>query len=392
VPVEAVIPDGWGWTELSIRGEGLVSWRSIDGDWWDEPAGSAVAAPASAGADQSADMLAIDDSLSTIRQRRNLATRRGHPASVSHGNPAASLLRQTLPSMGKMEEYSFEMSNTSVETATPLTPISSSMSTPKATSRRSTPSPAHFASSTPGPVHVAADIQMRRPVRGPPPAKLFDLEYDEDGGSLLLEGTLVPCSKVMLVSTGLPMAVPFVRVDTAEEGDRICEVECRGRIGGQTAEVDLGAGDAGWFRWTDAESRLLPDEKARVDGDVEVRMVRDVWGGVTVKMSFVWPRRAKEMGWTVPSADVRLTRATQRGGVLSWAASVVDGQTEVRVGRGDRGGGGAEAGRVEVTYETRLTESVLPVPAFEGDGRMIVHLRGDCGESIPRERSIVGTR
>ena len=97
----------------------------------------------------------------------------------------------------------------------------------------------------------------------------------------------------------------------------MCEVECRGRIGGQTAEVDLNAGDAGWFRWTDAESRLLPDEKARVDGDVEVRMVRDVWGGVTVKMSFVWPRRAKEMGWTVPSADVRLTRVTQRDGVLS---------------------------------------------------------------------------
>jgi hypothetical protein len=59
------------------------------------------------------------------------------------------------------------------------------------------------------------------------------------------EGTLVPCSKVTLVSTGLPMAVPFVRVDTAEEKDRICEVECRGRIEGQTAEVDLGAGDAG---------------------------------------------------------------------------------------------------------------------------------------------------
>ena len=164
---------------------GLVSWRSIDGDWWDEPAGSAFPALASAAADQSADVSAMEDSFSTVRQRRNLATRRGHATPVSHGNPAASLLRQTLASMGKMEEYSFEMSNTSVDTAKPLTPTSTSMSTPRANSRCSTPSPSHFANSTPGPVYVTADTQTRRPVRGPPPAKLFDLEYDEDGGSLL---------------------------------------------------------------------------------------------------------------------------------------------------------------------------------------------------------------
>ena len=89
-------------------------------------------------------------------------------------------------------------------------------------------------------------------------------------------------------------------------------------------------------------------------------------------------------------------REAHSGDAEGWCvivtASVVDGQTEVRVGKGDRGGGGAEAGRVEVTHETRLTESVVPVPAFEGDVRMIVHPRGDWGESTPQERSIVGTR
>lgn len=390
VPVEAVIPAGWGWRELSIRGEGLVSWRSIDGDWWDDHADAVSAGRTSAPADHSADIssASMDDSFSTVRQRRNVTPIRGHSTPTGLGNPAASLLRQTLPSMGKMEEFSFEMSNSSIETAKPTTPTPTSMSTPRAGSRRSTPSPAQYAVSQQGPEPVAAEPHTRRPLRGPAPATLFDLEYDEEGGSLLFEGTLIPISKSTLVSTGLPLAVPFVRVEAAYELGRVCEVQCRGRMGGSTAEMNLEKGDVGRFKWTDAEAKMLPDERTRIHGEVEVWMVRDVWGGVSVRTAFDWPKRAREVGWTVPSPDVRVTRVAQRRSVLPWAASEVDGQTEVRVGRGDRGGSGVENGHVEVEYEVRMEGVTVPVPLFKSEGQLTVHLKGDWSESTRVPRSI----
>jgi len=376
VPIEAVLPDGWGWSSLSIRGENLVSWSSIDGDWWDE-----VSQPGQEQYDDST-TTEIDDSFSTIRQRRPTPTPHTPARSLtpSYERSSASLMRQPIPAgMGRMEDFSFEMSSNSIDT----TRISSS--TP---SLPYTPSPAGQGVAPGSPISPAV-VHMRRPINGPAAAKLFDLVFSESTGSVVFEGVLVPVSKLTLVSQSFPTAIPFVRIDDGESPAR-CELS--GPFNpDQTSsrQVDVASPDIGNFSWkSDGPSAI--SEPGRMNTDVTVKVVKDTWGVLTQHITFVWPKRAAEVGFIVPSKTVRIQRVTKAGTALARATALVDGGTAIRLGLGSGGNQQGKDGVVEVVLEVRGEEQggelgIVAIPRFEGAGRLSVDLKGTWGEIPPAE-------
>jgi hypothetical protein len=111
LPIEIAIPDGWGWSQLSIQGDDLMSWRSTDVPHWSYSQSSS--SPRLADEDDD-DEDGPEDSFSTIRtlstSRRNANRNRKslvdipfprsdsrpslgrNPSSVGGGGGSASLL------------------------------------------------------------------------------------------------------------------------------------------------------------------------------------------------------------------------------------------------------------------------------------------------------------
>ena len=362
------MPDGWGWSSLSIRGEGLVGWRSVDGDWWDDP-------PVH---DQQCDdstTTELDDSFSTMRQRRSDLPPSTPARSLTPSNErsAASLMRQPVPAdLGRMEEFSFEMSNTSIETARTGSNARFSPYTP--TNGRGP--------SSPGQLDVTRSIDhARRPINGPAAAKLFDLMFAGTSGSFVLEGVLAPMSRLTLVTPSLSTAIPFVRIDNNDFSTE-CTVVCsKASLAANSGRLDFSAPSIGTFQWADGDVPLAV-RPGSIDGDVVVRIAKDTWGATSLNTTFIWPKRATEVGFIIPSESVRVVRATRAGVALPRAKALRAGVTDVRIGSNHGGHQRGTDGTVEIVLEVLKEDETIVIPQFEGRGRILVELRGDWGEFI----------
>lgn len=187
----------------------------------------------------------------------------------------------------------------------------------------------------------------------------------------MLEGTLVPISRLTLVSPTLPLAIPFIRVDTTGVSQE-CEVTC---VGSTRAEglANTALPSIGSLHWTD-DDELQPFEAKLpiIDGDVQVRLMRDSWGLVSMHIDFAWPKRASEIGFSIPSPDVRLDKATSAVEAVPTASHVTDDETTFRIGNE----GVRRDGRVQITLDLRTGE-VIPLPRLNGSGKMVFHFKGD---------------
>jgi hypothetical protein len=209
---------------------------------------------------------------------------------------------------------------------------------------------------------------------------LFELECSgvEMDKQVAVRGTLVPLSRLTLVSPAVPVPIPFIRVEGAQQ----CEVICPGAE--EETIRDASGTSVGVFSWTDKRGKSIPTAAAGlVKGDVRVR-VEKAWGHDTLHVRFPWPRRAGEMAFEIPrgATYVRVARAQLRGATLPRA--VIPQGEGVRVqlkGSGD--------GVAEVVLEIGETEDgMMALPRFEGAvGTMTVELvgKGWGGESERRQ-------
>lgn len=374
--VETVIPDGWGWSSLSIHGETLVDWISADGDWWAESYQQIGARQV--GSDESG-VTEVEDSFSTAIQRLRPSTPGRAPltpTSIPVKSPnnvysSVSLLKQKIPShLSKMDDFSFELSQASVETTKPCTPIS----------KPSTPSPS-FGQPPQSLYSSQVDSNQshlsRRPISAPAPAKLFDLTLSSPG-RFMLEGTLIPISRLTHVSPTLPLNVPFIRIegrgDSATHDE--CEVTCTGSILDQQI-LETALSSIGTFSWIDEDSQPFTESPAPIQGDVDVRLVKDPWGLMSMLIAFTWPKRATEVGFAIQSSDLRLVKATIGGEAIPRAFTTHDGKTQFRF----ESEGRKSERRLEIALDLRAKDTI-PLPQLQGNGILTVHLVGDhWGES-----------
>lgn len=367
--VELVIPDGWGWSSLTINADDLESWRCVDPDWWAprlvaiRPSAIDIDIDPDATVDE--DVEDIDDSFSTVRARRTPST---HPQSRSHAG--LSLLRQTLPADMKVEDFSFELNGLGSDPklgTTPRTPMSTTKGSPSHAQK-----------------HVASlVVDLSEPL----PGRLFELEFSgvEMDRQVAIRGTLVPLSRLTLVSPAVPVPIPFIRVEGAQQ----CEVICPGAEE-ETVRETSGT-SIGMFAWTDKRGKSIPAAAAGlVKGDVRVR-VGKAWGHDTLHVRFPWPRRAGEMAFEIPrgETDVRVARAQLRGTALPRAVTPQGEGVRVHLkGSGD--------GVAEVVLEIGEAEDgTVVLPRFEGAvGTMTVELVGNAwgGESERRRARILRMR
>lgn len=376
LPIEVVIPDGWGWSQISFKGEGLQDWTSMDGDWWDLPPDEDDTT-----LDDASTTTQLDDSFTTVFKPQRANTSPRTPVSSQPPRPAsaASLLRQKIPAhLGKMEDFSFEMGNASIDTSKPRTPLAKP-STPTPLSGV-TPTSAGLRDSSQSAREVA---RVRKPIGRPAPARLFDLTLTASS-TFAIQGVLVPMSRLTLVSPSLPLPIPFVRIDgvgSRISTDHLCEITCPAANltlpveTGRTVEIAPDTNTIGTFSWTDDHSQLLPERVGEINGNVNVLVERDVWGGLTMHIRLPWPTRTTEVGFTIPSSDVRLVRATSRGGAVPRALCIMDTETIIRLGEVDDVRRGV-MGTVEVVLETRAASSV-PLPVFRGKGKLSIRLKGE---------------
>jgi len=287
-------------------------------------------------------------------------------------------MRQPIPAgLGRVEDFSFEMSSNSIETARmgSTTPVSQYTPIPRS-------------GNPPGLVDSTQSMdRARRPVGGPANARLFDLVFTGTVGSFCFVGVLAPISKLTLVSPSLPTAFPFVRIDNA---DPHSQCELLGSFFSETwpgSRVNLSLPSIGTFRWTDGSASLLP-RSGRIEGDVNVKMARDTWGGVSQSIAFEWPKRAVEVGFFVPSGNVRIVRATKAGVALARAMAVTHDGSEVRLGLGHGASRQGSGGAVEIVLELRDEDRVgkeegrIAIPQFDGKGQIYVELRGEWSKCI----------
>jgi hypothetical protein len=200
-----------------------------------------------------------------------------------------------------------------------------------------------------------------------------------------IRGTLVPLSRLTLVSPAVPVPIPFIRVEGAQQ----CEVICPGAEE-ETVRETSGT-SIGMFAWTDKRGKSIPAAAAGlVKGDVRVR-VEKAWGHDTLHVRFPWPRRAGEMAFEIPrgETDVRVARAQLRGTALPRAVTPQGEGVRVHLkGSGD--------GVAEVVLEIGEAEDgTVVLPRFEGAvGTMTVELVGNAwgGESERRRARILRMR
>lgn len=352
VPVEVIIPDGWGWSELSFKAAGLIRWISTDGDWWDETV-TPINQP-----DDSFDLPTQDDSFSTTKGKSSYL-----PA-PSSSQSSASLMRQTLPVPAdmRMEDFSFELSGPDSPPARPVTPSVWPV--------------------TPLPRERVTKSRFVPP-RDPLPGRLFDLHFDGvQEGSLTLQGSLVPSSPLTLVSPAVPLQLPFVHTDHPTS----CRVTCEGARYPDMATSDQHICDTarysiGTLEWTD-RGRSISQRKSEVQGDVRVRLQRNTWNQ-SMSILLPWPRRANEVAFTLMSPEsVRIQRAMLGGTALPRSLTRSSGEVEVRLGASGK------EGMAEVVLEFEGEET--PLPRFAGAaGTMTVEFRGDGWDSTsPSSESV----
>jgi hypothetical protein len=269
----------------------------------------------------------------------------------------------------KVEDFSFELNGLGFDPTLGTTPR-----TPMSTTNGS-PSHAHH--------EHAASLVVDLPE--PLPGHLFELEFSgvEMDKQVAIRGTLVPLSRLTLVSPAAPVPIPFIRVDGIQQ----CEVVCPGAEG-ETVRDTTGT-SVGTFAWTDKRGKSIPTAAADlVKGDVRVR-IEKAWGHDTLHVRFPWSRRAGEMVFEIPrgETEVRVARAQLRGTALPRA--VIPKGEGVRVhlkGSGD--------GVAEVVLEIGEAEDgAVVLPRFEGAvGTMTVELVGKAwgGESERRRDGFCG--
>ncbi|KAK8854518.1 hypothetical protein IAR55_003257 [Kwoniella newhampshirensis] len=370
VALEIDVPDGWGWSDFSIQGEGLTFWRSTDGDWWD------AALEQTVDPDATIELQAYDDSFATVRAKRNRLVSPSSNSGLSylptlaHSQSSASLMRQTFPAPldMKVEDYSFElgsMEQIATPAPRPNTPVES---------RRS---PA---------TQDSLFMNSRNPKMSHPiPGKAFDLMFDgSDDRGITVSGVLVPLSSLTLVSPSLPIRIPFVTLGDA--GSESCLVQCHSANYGNgthsranhrhTCDIALG----GSFAWSDSQGDPLRQSGKKaviVKGDVKVKLRKNVWGNITMSVRFPLPR-GDEAGFTifgVTDREVRMVKASMGGVALprcvhDWGK----GKVEVRIGKKE----GKDSGTVEVVVEMSPQGSDWGLPSFDG-GSGVAHVEL-CGE------------
>lgn len=392
VPIEIIIPDGWGWRDLEITGPNLVSWRSTDTDYFDVHLRDR---------DHEEEEEGPDDSFSTIK---NLRPQPPPLRPQLRTHTSASLMKQTLPVSGDMtvDDFSFEM--TSGDHLT----IPASTSTGSGNSRPGTP-----ARASPGPTYLQNRDRNQNQSQNenetmdqPVAARYFDLVFgndprngadsDRDRG-YMIEGTLVPLSTLTLVSGSIPVEIPFIRSPTQIQGSGECTIICPNGLlsSGVTDEgvCDTTQPSIGTFTWVDAYGssiRPLPQEPVR--GNIRVRVHRGKWGSVGMSILFPWPR-GQELAFHLAGDEdedqamkmkmkVKVIKADVGGVGVPRSLTRVGGGYEVRLGSGQDGragqGGLGRVGKMtEVVLEFEDLEDI-PLPHFaDADGQLTVELRGD---------------
>ena len=346
IPIEAVIPEGWAWLSISITGEGLRSWRSIDGDWWDDQPPEDL---------DSED----EDSFSTIRQRRPLGTPSKAPrpslSSLSSSTySSVSLLRQTKPAqLDEMDEFSFEQGSSATESPVkrPVTPL--------ATPRQQTPRRAAV---------------PRRSFGNPSQARYFNLSFDGPSRGFTMTGTLVPMSNLTLVGPHIPVSLPFVKLDFPS-APTTCQVSCDRAVDLQTSEidgldqVDLSTDYIGELKWNSDVTPPLPS----VTGDVFVELSKNDWGVITASVLVPRPRH-DEVILDIASTDTRIISSTFNGVPSPLAVSRRRTSTRVRLGRPPT----PIQGDFSVVLELQARNRIA-LPSIAGKGKMRVRL-GDGWE------------
>ncbi|KAL1413488.1 hypothetical protein Q8F55_001262 [Vanrija albida] len=338
--LEAVLPPGWGWSEIEIRGDGLLSWRSTDGEGWTVLESAGAVDP--------------DDSTATIEAQRTPRRQTGLPPGL---DPT---------------DFSFELN--SFDSPSPQKPL------------------------TPGRRPLTAErvapALHRVVTRSPTPASVFqlefeDLDYDKDDRVVRLLGRIVPLN-LTLVSPGAPVQIPFVRFDDLSLPTH-CTVACpqasfitvEGEPGADTSSTwiapasdtpqlcDTTLPSIGVFTWTQDGYPIPALSPATIQGPVHVAIQRDVWAVQTSTLTFAWPAHAAEVGVWFPGSDVRVIRAASSDAHLPRALlPFPDGPgTEVRVGRG--------RGSVELVVEV-VSGYTVAVPYFShGKGDLLIELVRD---------------
>lgn len=355
VPVEFVVPDGWGWKDLDIAGASLISWHSTD---------TVDFRVHLRDGDDEGDAEGPDDSFATIRTQR--AT---HPKLSTH--TSASLMKQTLPVAGdlKVDDFSFEM--------TSMDHLTIPASTGSGGSGSHQTRPATPARMSPGLGAVNSPIQTVN-LDQPSAARCFDLIFasDADDRSFYIEGTLVPLSPLTLVSGSAPVEVPFIRA----AGIPSSALTCPNSNLPEDAVHDTAQATIGTFRWTDMYgSPILPPPSEPIRGNVRVRLQRGQWGAISMSIVFPWPGRSPECAFTLAlpgDAAPRVSKVDLGGAAVPRAVTSTGHGHEVRLGQG--AAGRATGQMAEVTLELSDPGEEIPLPVFaEAEGKMTVELRGD---------------
>ena len=435
IPIEAVLPEGWGWSSLIITGDNLSRWTSVDGDFWDEavsPASPDATGPSMSRSGTSSGMINgfesdqdddldldhIEDSFTTLRNRSRARKGIGTntylptpPASSSFRMPRqsaipptlisssnASLLRQTMPKeLEKMDDFSFELSSADEPPHSPRPADTPRRSVHENSFRHRKPAtPRLTPPSSETSRRGLRESSSRRPSSGSPRTeKAFNLEFDDnDAGarSFVLEGTLSPLP-LTLVSSSLSIDIPFIRIDHPDAATS-CAVRYHNaafateltELSGSEAEYDTSASSIGTLEWSN--DRSVSVRPTPIRGNVQIALRgQDVGGHICMSLSIPINRSAQEVAFRLPVTDgVEVVRASVARTDMPRAVGRVNNKgepaSEVRVGTKSR------SGRLDITLELPYDswskeESVLPLPLFDGCGDMLVELRGDWGESTP---------
>jgi hypothetical protein len=248
VPIEIVIPNGWGWSHFDIQGPTLRSFRSTDIEGW------STTIVANREEEE-------EESFSTIRNiiPSNLRPSMGR-------STTASLMKQSLPDDIRIDEFSFENQDDSgTHTIVPSSPI----------------------------------LERRVIVPDKPTAaRLFDLVFDDDeeDRSFMIEGTLVPLFPT-LVSGSLPVDIPFVK-----SGE--CQVTCANSTLPEMS--DTSGSHIGTFTWVDMYRVPIPSSTIPIKGDIRVRLMRDTWG--QIRMSLLFPCRKGEVNFSLGRGTIQIRK------------------------------------------------------------------------------------
>ncbi|KAL7424066.1 hypothetical protein Q5752_001651 [Cryptotrichosporon argae] len=334
--LDASLPTGWGWSEILIHADNLVSWRADTGLEWRS---------------QQDDTQDPDDSFSTVVSGRS--GRSGRRSSMSFGKA----MEQSLPSSPDelpADDFSFEVSGLTSGPAPPSRPGTPIARRPLGGS---------------GPAERPREAVVR-PAR-PTAAHAFDLEL-EDGDEdvvVLLQGTLMPLPLTM-VPSDTPISSPTIRI---EGGSSACALTIRS----ETRTIDTG--DNCEIDWLDASGRpVLTRHAEPVQGVVRVRSQRSAWGLQTLKISIPSSsRHGGQVAFQIPQVNtVRIIKATS--GTTALNRCVIEDEHGVEIRIESRKGGDA---RCEVELEVE-SEQVVALPVFKnGKGSLELEL-GDGWEGL----------